>query len=82
MKIKPEHFDHILAAMRPLADKIPAHRESVRASGKFRDLEMRVRWDWAHAAGLTPYFCREIYGYANDDHIDTALRAAVKELGA
>jgi hypothetical protein len=78
MKIKPEHFNKIVESLRPLADQIPAHREAVRESGKFQDLEKRIRWDWAHAAGLTPFFCAEIYDYANDEHIDTALRAAVK----
>ena len=35
---------------------------------------MRWRWDVARIAGLIPFFCTDIYKYANDEHIDTALR--------
>jgi hypothetical protein len=40
----------------------------------------RYRWDICRAAGLIPYICNTLYRYANDTHIDTALRVIVREL--
>lgn len=40
----------------------------------------RYRWDIIRAAGLIPYICNTLYRYANDTHIDTALRLIVREL--
>lgn len=80
MKITAQHYKRILEALRPLAGQISTRREAVRQIGQFKDLEKRVRWDLAHAAGLTPFFCRDIYEYANDANIDTALKAAITAL--
>jgi hypothetical protein len=80
MKVKLEHYCHMREAMRPLVDRIPAHREAIAKEGKSKDVDMRVRWDWMHAAKLTPYVCKELYPYVHDTHIDTALKAIVKEL--
>lgn len=80
MKILPEHYAEIKTRLASIAGKIPAHRENVRASGKFTDLEKRVRWDAANAALGSRWICDTLYPYANDTHIDTALRAAMREL--
>ena len=75
MKIKPEHYEHIRAALLKAPSTFPTLDEYKR-----RGLtERRWTWDLAHAVGLTPYFCSTIYPYANDDHIDTALRAALRD---
>ncbi len=80
MKIKPKHYTRILEAIRPLAHKFPTHRAALIKERKARDIEKRLRWDMAHAAKLKKFFCDEIYSYANDEHIDTALRQAIKEI--
>lgn len=80
MKIKPEHIAHMQSAIATIADRIPAHREAVKASGKFQDLEKRIRWDAARAAGLIVWICDNLYPYANDTHVDTALRHIMREL--
>ena len=81
MKIKAAHLEQIETAFTQLADKIPAHREAVHASGKFTDLEKRVRWDVLNASLGCKWVCENIYPYANDEHLDTALRATVRKLG-
>ena len=81
MKILPEHIDHMKTAIAPLAPLVAAQRDAVKASGKFQDLEKRIRWDVCYAAGLTPWIYSTLYPYANDEHIDTALRSIMRELG-
>lgn len=80
VKIKPEHFEHIKAAIAPLADKIPAHREALKNDARVKDLGMRVRWDALYAAGLSGWICSNLYSYMNDTHIDTALRQVFTDL--
>ena len=78
MRIKPEHFGYMQNAIRAKAHMLPAMRESIRASGYIGDLEKRVRWDMAYSAVGSKWMCDNIYPYANDDHIDTALRSIMK----
>lgn len=74
MKITPEHYEHMRNAIGALPiDAVRAHKLTV--------TDKRFRWDLAHAAGLTPWICGNIYQYANDSHIDTALRAIVRDMG-
>lgn len=69
MKVRPEHVEHMRAAMLPILQK---NTKPADVSDK------RWRWDVARAAGLIPYTCDTLYTYANDDHIDTALRHIIK----
>lgn len=82
MKIKPEHYTHmrdtIRAAFTP--EQVQAHRDAIISEGKAKDVEKRVRWDLSHAAKLTPWVCANLYSYMDDSHIDTALRAIVREV--
>lgn len=86
MKIKPEHYSVLLESIRPLADKLPAHREFIRKEGKSKDVEMRLRWDalWASKIdGKASCFWISNVLYKdglNDSHIDSALRAVMREL--
>lgn len=69
MKIKPEHLAHMREALRGAVYE---------PWGIARDKglsPMRWRWDCLHAAKLTPWLCAVIYPYADDSHVDTALRA-------
>lgn len=71
MKLKPEHVEHMRAAIAALPEFSRITQAAYRSAG----LSMkRWRWDLARAAGLIPYMCSDLYPYANDDHIDAALR--------
>jgi hypothetical protein len=85
MKIKLEHFEILKAALVPL--DTAARRAQYRA-GAFpraqhvKDLDKRYRWDLLNMQpALLRWVCDEIYTYADDAHIDTALRAIVPALG-
>ncbi len=84
MKIKPEHYSHMLDAIREVASRVDPvqYRAQIVAEGKARDPDKRVRWDYAYAAKLSRFFCDSVYDYANDTHIDTALRSIMAEINA
>lgn len=78
MKIKPEHFAQMKDAIAGIpAEKVAAHRQFILNEGKAKDVEMRLRWDLLHSALGSRWICDNLYPYANDDHIDTALRNIV-----
>jgi hypothetical protein len=75
MKITPEHYEFMRSAMAQVpADKVAAHREALKNDPRVRDLNMRLRWDVLHATVPSKWICDNIYPYANDTHIDTALK--------
>jgi hypothetical protein len=81
MKIKPEHYAYMKAEIGSIsAELVAAHRRGLADLPKVKDVEKRLRWDLMHIRGLTPWVCANIYPYANDDHIDTALRSIMREL--
>ncbi len=82
MKIKAEHYSFIRESMRPLLPKIAAYSETLKQDKRVKDFDMRLRWDWFNAAVKCSWTCSEVYPYANDTHIDTALRKIVSELSA
>jgi hypothetical protein len=83
MKIQPAHYEHMKAAIAAIpAYKIAAHKQFIANENKAKDPAKRLRWDLSHYAGLTPFICNNIYSYANDDHVDTALKAIMREVGA
>lgn len=84
MKIRPEHYQYMqqaienrLATYSP--QSIEAYLLNIQADPRVKDWRKRYRWDLAHAAGLTPWFCAVLYSYLNDTHIDTALRHIMQE---
>lgn len=78
MKIRPEHYEHIRAAIAALdPNRVAAHLEQLRSDTRVRNLGVRYRWDLLHAAVSSRWICAELYPYANDEHIDTALRRIV-----
>lgn len=82
MKIKPEHYDHMKSEIAKVFDrqKHEDHTKFVINEGRSKDVDMRVRWDWSYYANLSPFISKEVYEYANDNHVDTALRRIVSEL--
>lgn len=76
MKILPAHLEYMRAAIAP--HDTPEARAAYRAAGLS---DKRYRWDLSYRAeGLTPWICANVYSYADDAHIDTALRAIVAPL--
>lgn len=89
MKITHDHYERLLAAFAIGAQRIPSQAAYLAADPSIpriaaaKDRAMRYRWDALNASrAVAPLsdLTREIYEYANDEHIDTALRAIVKEL--
>lgn len=81
MKITTEHYAEMRATILKLKDKVPALRHAIIKEGRSKDVEKRLRWDLLYLAQLSPWICSEIYVYADDEHIDTALRSIMKEMG-
>lgn len=88
MKITPEHFEALRAAVQPL--DTPKRRQMYE-SGRFynavscKDFSKRYRWDLLYASRLKIGDGKGVsglplYEYLNDEHIDTALRKIVPDL--
>ena len=85
MKIRNDHLAYIREQIAGVLHHAPDLPERYRAgdfarADKVRDLNTRYRWDLFFMAGLTSWACREVYNYADDRHIDTALRAIVADI--
>lgn len=80
MKITAEDYQYLKQKIEPLRSQFPAALEAYKANPKIKDAHKALRWQALHAAGLTPWVCTALYGYLNDDHIDTALRAVMAEI--
>ena len=80
MKIQATHYNLMAQAIAPMAPEIKKHFSAIVAEGKSPNPAMRTRWDALNATGLMPWICKEVYPYANDDHIDTALRQIMAEI--
>jgi hypothetical protein len=82
MKIKPEHYEYIKQAIEALPrDRVLAHKEALKNDARVKDLDKRFRWDLLFASQSSVYIADTLYNYMDDKHIDTALRAIVKDLG-
>lgn len=91
MKIKPEHYEVLAKSVNNVIQLFPGTEMEYRAAGFS---PMRLRWDLFWASGLkigqshnapdepeAKAMYLPIYDYANDDHVDTALRAICKQAG-
>jgi len=84
MKIRPDDYEKLKTAVLGIITQHPdveARYQAKRYSPK------RLRWDLLYASkiklgdGVGMHGDVNVYGYANDDHIDTALRAIMTEAG-
>ena len=89
MKITPEHYAFIKAAIQNkfTVSLVNDHRTFIenewkRENYKFNEenVEKRLRWDLLWLSVTSAWICANIYKYAADPHIDTALKQIVKEL--
>ena len=76
MKVIPSHLVTMRGQIAPLDTEYRRERATARG-----DSNMRYRWDLFHGARFFDTgFASELYAYANDAHIDTALRAIIPDL--
>lgn len=80
VKIKPEHRDYLKSKINLVLieqAQLPALYEAGNfpRSESVKDLQKRFCFDLLNLAGLVPWVCTEIYPYANDDHLYTALKS-------
>lgn len=88
MKIKPEHVEEMRAGFATWLAENPgltqAHRASLQTLPRYQpngdgDIDKRIRWDVLRVSKGSAWLCDSIYPYANDAHVDTALRMLQKE---
>ena len=72
MKMKPEHFEHMVAKIGAL--DTPALRAAYRDAGLSLK---RYQWDITYQVGLTAFICEALYPYIDDTHIQTALNRII-----
>ena len=85
MKISQAHYQHMLQSIKavcPSREALATRRDAIKAEGRAKDIEMRLRWDLSYNANLTKFICDNVYSYCNDGHVDTALKRIVKEIEA
>ncbi len=88
MKIKPEHVkqmkDEILSSIEAsggLSEVVRKYETgNFSLSDKVKDLNTRFVWDMLWLAGLSGFLCENIYAYANDTHITTALKSFLPQI--
>lgn len=81
MKIRPEHYSYIRKAISAVsAADMAAHRVFIQNEGRSKDIEKRLRWDLSYRVGLSRWLCENVYSYADNSHIDTALKAVMRDL--
>jgi hypothetical protein len=79
MKMKHEHYNHIRESFEKHAHWIPLTRESIAKENKAKDYDKRLRWDMLYIAVGSRWICDNIYSYLDDTHIDSALRAIMRQ---
>lgn len=82
MKVTKEHYETIKEAIKntfPMAE-IEKHREYITTEGKAKDVSKRLRWDCLYYARMKDLHWKDLYTYCNDSHIDTALKAIMRDL--
>lgn len=81
MKIQSEHYDYIKSKLSELDfETVIKHKENLIKHKDYKDLNTRLAYDCARAAGLLRFTVDVLYKYIDDSHIKTALIKASKEL--
>lgn len=80
MKIKPEHYIYMSNAI----VNVLKNYEIKRLMEKYKDEKLSFKQfyhDCLYRAKLSTWLCDNVYSYANDKHIETALKRIMKEQG-
>lgn len=87
MKIKIEHYNALKTMINSVVERktlkvCQDYRESLKDDDRIKDLDTRFSFDLYKATGQDGLnlVCNEIYKYADDTHLKTALKRIVKEL--
>lgn len=91
MKMKTEHYKNIkrkiqaLGSNEKLLEVLQRYLErdkSIPRIEQAKNLNMRFRWDILHHVFHNDFdfITKTLYSYLHDDHIDTALKAIIKEI--
>jgi hypothetical protein len=81
MKMTAEHYDFLKAALSHVRrDLVKKHYANLTLEPKVYNVERRLRFDILYSCMRSNMVCDMFYPYLNDDHIDTAVKAALKEL--
>lgn len=89
MKITPEHYEFIKSAIKEkfTVSLVNDHRTFIKSEWTrdnvafdSENVEKRLRWDLLWLSVTSAWICANIYKYAADPHIDTALKNIMKEL--
>ena len=81
MKLKNE-YDFIKAQFQSHLEEIKAYAPKLKASGNYKDFEVRLTWDCIRAFVGSGTVCLWYDKYdCNDAHITTVGKKALKELG-
>ena len=81
MKMTPTDFDTLKSLLSPVIQSA-INGEWVADYNESNRGQIRFVWDVLRISkGGMRFVCDTCYAYLNDDHITTALRAAVKSLG-
>ncbi len=80
MKINHKDYLYMRDALARNRDLIPAFKAQIALDPRVKDAAKRLSWDLANYSDLTEFFCSVIYKYADDSHIDTALKSIMREL--
>ena len=81
MKIQREHYGFMRDAIAGAISQsdLDALRQALRADSRVKDFDKRVRWDVLHRSVPSAWICDNVYKYADDSHLDTALKRIMAE---
>ena len=80
MKIRSEHYQYLLNAIKPMASKIAEHRAFIIEEGKAKDVETRLAWDLLWLSVPSNWVCDNLYPYMDNSHLNTAVKSILKTL--
>lgn len=76
MKVKPEHYNHIKEEI------LKVHSTALQQAYTINNISHRgYCFDLLYRAKLSTWLCDNVYNYANDAHIYTAVKRILKEVG-
>ena len=84
MRVTESQLAALVDMLSPFRAQVHAHAEKLKKDTRVQHLPTRLRWDWLYAvpSSIRNPWVDALYGDGStDEHIDTALRHAVTELG-
>ena len=63
-----------------LQGEVLRHRENLKRDSRVINLEKRLVWDWLYSVVTPKWISDNIYPYANDSHLQTAIKKIAAEI--